>query len=87
MWSFCGVIGEPGKRVLIDRDRMPGARWFPDARLNLAENLLREDFDPAGDAIVFWGEDKVQAPGYARGAAPPGRRYRGCPSRAGRRSR
>ena len=60
VWSFCRVIGEPGQRVLIDRDRMPGARWFADARLNLAENLLREDVDPDSDAIVFWGEDKVR---------------------------
>ncbi|NIR59866.1 MAG: acetoacetate--CoA ligase, partial [Gammaproteobacteria bacterium] len=40
MWSFGGVIGERGDRVLEDGDRMPGARWFPDARLNFAENLL-----------------------------------------------
>ena len=33
-------IGERGERVLVDGDRMPGARWFPDARLNFAENLL-----------------------------------------------
>ena len=26
--------------VLVDGDRMPGARWFPEARLNYAENLL-----------------------------------------------
>src|SRR3546814_12285662 len=32
---------------------------FPDARLNFAENLLRRDGD--GDAIVFWGEDKVRS--------------------------
>src|SRR5215469_848270 len=42
IWTFCGVIGEgPGARVLEDGDRMPGARWFPGARLNFAENLLR----------------------------------------------
>jgi len=41
VWDFCGVVGEPGGRVLVDGDRMPGARWFPDARLNFAENLLR----------------------------------------------
>ena len=60
VWSFCGVVGEPGRRVLLDGTRMPGARWFPDARLNLAENLLREDIDPQSDAVVFWGEDKVR---------------------------
>ena len=37
---------------------MPGARWFPQARLNYAENLLRRRDDT--DALVFWGEDKVR---------------------------
>ena len=27
--------------VLLDGDKMPGAQWFPGARLNFAENLLR----------------------------------------------
>jgi len=40
IWDFCGVIGERGERVLVDGERMPGARWFPEARLNFAENLL-----------------------------------------------
>jgi len=40
---------------------MPGATWFPDARLNFAQNLLeRRRADDTGDALVFWGEDKVQ---------------------------
>src|SRR5262245_3928008 len=60
VWSFCGVVGDRGERVLIDGDRMPGARWFADARLNLAENLLRDDVDASSEAIVFWGEDKVR---------------------------
>jgi acetoacetyl-CoA synthetase len=37
---------------------MPGARWFPQARLNFAENLLRRR--DADTAIVFWGENKVR---------------------------
>ena len=41
IWERCGVVGERGARVLVDGDRMPGARWFPDARLNFAENLLQ----------------------------------------------
>ncbi len=57
VWDLCGVVGEKGERVLIDGDRMPGAAFFPDARLNFAENLLRRSGD--GDAIVFRGEDKV----------------------------
>jgi acetoacetyl-CoA synthetase len=37
---------------------MPGARWFPEARLNFSENLLRRR--DGADAIVFWGEDRVR---------------------------
>jgi acetoacetyl-CoA synthetase len=59
LWDFCGVIGERGGRVLVDGERMPGARWFPEARLNYAENLLR--WRDERDALVFWGEDKVRA--------------------------
>jgi acetoacetyl-CoA synthetase len=40
--------------VLENRDRMPGARFFPKARLNFAENLLRHDDEHA--AIVFVNE-------------------------------
>lgn len=57
VWDFCGVIGDKG---LIDADnleQMPGARFFPQARLNFAENLLRRQDD--GDAIIFRGEDKA----------------------------
>jgi len=58
VWRFAEVRGEMGDRRLIDADRMPGARWFPDARLNYAENLLRER--DAAPAITFWGEDRVK---------------------------
>jgi acetoacetyl-CoA synthetase len=61
LWDYAGVIGERGERTLIDGDRMPGARWFPDARLNYAENLLAtRGADDATDAIVFRGEDREQ---------------------------
>ncbi len=58
VWDFMGVIGEKGERALVDGERMPGARFFPDARLNFAENLLRRNDE--GDAIVFRGEDRAQ---------------------------
>jgi acetoacetyl-CoA synthetase len=59
LWEFCGVVAETrGKPVLVDGDKMPGGRFFPDARLNYAENLLRKnDDDPA---LIFWGEDKIK---------------------------
>jgi len=48
LWDFCEVVaGARGDVVLRDGDRFPGARWFPDARLNFAENLLRRRDDHA----------------------------------------
>jgi acetoacetyl-CoA synthetase len=58
VWDFCGVKGVRGERSLVDGDRMPGARFFPEARLNFAQNLLSRS--GPGDALVFWGEDRVK---------------------------
>ena len=59
VWDFAGILGDKGDGpFLVDGDRMPGARFFPDARLNVARNLLREGGESA--AIVFRGEDKVK---------------------------
>jgi acetoacetyl-CoA synthetase len=58
IWDHCGVIGEKGGRVLENGDDMLASRFFPDAKLNFAENLLRKT--GPGDALVFWGEDKVK---------------------------
>ncbi|MFZ5463436.1 MAG: acetyl-coenzyme A synthetase N-terminal domain-containing protein, partial [Pseudomonadota bacterium] len=39
VWDFCQVIASAqGERVLVDGDKMPGAKWFPEARLNFAQN-------------------------------------------------
>ncbi len=57
--DFAGLKAQTwGERVLVDGDLMPGAKWFPDARLNFAENLLGRRDD--ADALVFRGEDKVR---------------------------
>jgi acetoacetyl-CoA synthetase len=59
IWSYCDVIGDdPGGPAVVDGDRMPGARWFPDARLNFAENLLKRRDRSA--AIVFWSEERLK---------------------------
>ena len=55
VWEFTGIRGVMGERVVEHGDRMPAARFSPDARLNFAENLLgRSD---RGPAIVFNGEN------------------------------
>jgi acetoacetyl-CoA synthetase len=59
LWEFAGVRAKvKGARALVSGKLMPGARWYPDARLNFAENLLRRR--DASTALVFWGEDKVK---------------------------
>jgi acetoacetyl-CoA synthetase len=58
VWDFCAVQGSRAGPALVDGDRMPGAQWFPQARLNFAQNLLRRRDE--GEAIVFWGEDRVK---------------------------
>jgi acetoacetyl-CoA synthetase len=54
IWDFAAVSGKPGEVVLQDGHLMPGASWFPHARLNFAENLLRYRDDQA--ALVFCSE-------------------------------
>ena len=59
VWNFCGVIGDRGSNCVLENPaQMPGARWFPDARLNYAENLLQRGDDES--AIVFRGENQVR---------------------------
>ena len=46
LWDFAGIIGDKGlPPYLRNGDRLPGSRWFPAARLNYAENLLRRGDD------------------------------------------
>ena len=57
-WTFTNVRGTMGERVVEGFDRMPGARFFPDARLNFAENLLRRTDDRP--AILFKAESGAE---------------------------
>lgn len=57
VWDDCHVIGDRGERALVGDERMLDARFFPDATLNFAENLLRNTGHD--DALIFRGEDKV----------------------------
>ncbi|HET7175710.1 MAG TPA: acetoacetate--CoA ligase [Gammaproteobacteria bacterium] len=55
VWAFCGInASQHWDEVLVDGDRMPGARWFLGSRLNFAENLLRYRDDRP--ALVFRSE-------------------------------
>ncbi len=50
--------------VLRHGERMPGAEWFPGARLNYAENLLH--FHDDGPAIIAWDERSHAEPARRR---------------------
>lgn len=59
LWDFNGVVSEvKGERVLDNPTLMPGASWFPDAKLNYAANLLRRNDNT--DALVFRAETGEQ---------------------------
>ncbi|HNR23250.1 MAG TPA: acetoacetate--CoA ligase [Steroidobacteraceae bacterium] len=52
---FSGTIADWGDGPVLEHGGiMPGARWFPTARLNFAENLLRHRDDHA--ALIFVNE-------------------------------
>ena len=66
VWQFCGVVAHPetvpatpggvlvGGHRMAPPDPVLGPRWFPEARLNFAANLLRYRDDR--EALVSWDE-------------------------------
>jgi acetoacetyl-CoA synthetase len=55
VWDFVDVKASKGYETVVDDvTKMPGAKWFPGARLNFAENLLRYRDDKT--AFIFKGE-------------------------------
>jgi len=60
VWEFCGIRATGDfDEVLVDGDKMPGARWFPHVRLNFAQNLLRyKDERVALVARNEWGHKR-----------------------------
>ena len=57
MWDFAEIkSSKPYDQVIDDVTKMPGAKWFSGARLNFAENLLRNRDDRV--ALIFKGENQ-----------------------------
>ncbi|RUO32079.1 acetoacetate--CoA ligase [Aliidiomarina sedimenti] len=55
VWDYFDVIAsQRGNQILANPTQMPGASWFPQARLNFAENLLRHRDERT--ALVFVNE-------------------------------
>ncbi len=60
MWEFANIRASRGyDKVVDDLDKFPGAKWFPGARMNFAENLLRHRDDRL--AFAFRGETQRSA--------------------------
>jgi acetoacetyl-CoA synthetase len=65
IWDFTKVIGEGDLREALAGHDLPGARWFPRARLSFAENLLRHATTARGvadagrPALIFECEDEA----------------------------
>ena len=60
MWQFADIRSSRGYDVVVDDlAKFPGAKWFPGAKLNFAENLLK--FQDDRPAFVFRGETKKTA--------------------------
>ncbi len=57
-WDQVGVLGDKGDRIFLPGDSMTTARFFPEAHLNVAQNLL-EGRGADGDsvAILYRRED------------------------------
>src|SRR5260221_175508 len=54
VWDFAGVVGERGNDAFREGRHFIDAKWFPEAKLNFAENLLGEPSDDI--AIIFRNE-------------------------------
>jgi len=57
IWEFCAVRASTPYERVLGRRTMPGAEWFPGARLNYAEHALRHE-RPGADALYYLSERK-----------------------------
>lgn len=72
VWDFCGVIGTKSKKVFEwDKVDVRSGRFFPDSKLNFAQNVLRScsqigspltQFARKGSdpALIFWAENQIK---------------------------
>ena len=59
IWDYSNVLGEKGEILLKDKDKMPGARFFPNAKLNYTENVLKNKNELL--AIISEREDGLKS--------------------------
>ena len=57
VWDYCGVVGDQGERDVEPADDFWKWRFLPDAKLNMAENLLAPRIGAGPNAIIAIAED------------------------------
>jgi len=55
VWDYCGIEASAPPTAVLGRGTMPGAEWFPGARLNYAQHVLRRE-QPGQDALYYQSE-------------------------------
>ena len=66
LWDWAGVTASVPATQVLGRREMPGAEWFPGARLNYAEQVLRQA-RPGTDALLYLSEQTpLQGYGWDR---------------------
>jgi acetoacetyl-CoA synthetase len=58
IWDFSGVKAHAPYSTVLASAGMPGAAWFPGARLNFAEHLVGDDADTGQVAIVAYSQTR-----------------------------
>ena len=59
VWDFYNVIGDKGEGPYLElENKLPGTIFFPNGRLNYAENMLKKNNNDV--AITFWSEEKIK---------------------------
>jgi acetoacetyl-CoA synthetase len=55
IWDYCGIEASVPPAAVLGRRSMPGADWFPGARLNYAQHVLRRE-QAGQDALYYQSE-------------------------------
>ena len=55
VWDYCGIAASAPPTAVLGTRTMPGADWFPGARLNYAQHVLRNE-QPGQDALYHQSE-------------------------------
>ncbi|MGH9001249.1 MAG: acetoacetate--CoA ligase, partial [Acidimicrobiia bacterium] len=65
LWDYFGIMSSTPYEAVIDEPRMPGARWFAGATLNLGEHIMRGAHRGAAaqpDAVMVRARSQTRGP-------------------------